>query len=58
MSQHNEKIKCPECSSIEDAIVIHAKTDFDWSTYIHDCSKCGYTIMESEWEEINPARFV
>lgn len=42
------KIKCPECNSIEDAEV---EFGILWNTYIHECKKCNYLIMESEWEE-------
>lgn len=45
----NTKIRCPECESIEDAEVILA---FPWSSFIHDCKNCGYTIMESEWDVV------
>lgn len=45
----NVRIKCPECGTIQDAIVEHT---FPFSTYVHHCENCGYVIMESEWEEI------
>ena len=43
------RIKCPECGTIQDAIVEHT---IPFDTYIHFCEKCGFVIMESEWEEI------
>ena len=43
------RIKCPECGKIQDAIVEHT---IPFNTYIHLCEKCGYVIMEDEWEEI------
>ena len=43
------RIKCPECGTMQDAIVEHT---LPFSTYVHFCEKCGYVIMESEWEEI------
>lgn len=46
---HEEKIKCPECKTIQIAIVIHT---FPLYTYIHNCTKCKYLIMESEWNKI------
>lgn len=49
VSQHEEKIICPECKSIETATVLHT---FPWATFIHECSKCKYVIMESEWEKL------
>ena len=47
MSGHLEQIICPECESRETAEVQH--TEPFWS-YVHICSKCGHTIIESEWE--------
>ncbi len=43
------QIECPNCGAIETAIVEH---DDPFNTYIHDCTKCGYTITESEWNEV------
>lgn len=44
------KIECPECGSIETAIEDHTTEPFP--TYLHSCNKCGYVIMESEWNVI------
>lgn len=44
---HEEKITCPECREIQMAMVQHT---IPFRTYIHDCKKCGYTIMESDWQ--------
>lgn len=46
---HLEKIKCPDCSCVQDGEVMHT---FPFWTYIHQCTGCGYTIMESEWNLI------
>ena len=46
---HNEFIVCPQCKEINHAKVLHT---IPFGTYIHDCSKCGYTIMESEWDKV------
>jgi C4-type Zn-finger protein len=46
---HTEKIKCPECGTVQEAKVYH--TGPFWS-YVHRCKKCGYQIMESEWNTI------
>ena len=43
-------IKCPVCGSVEMASIDHSTVPF--STFIHDCSKCNHTIMESEWEPL------
>jgi len=40
-------IECPNCRSIELAEI---KETIPFWTYIHDC-KCGYTIMESDWQK-------
>jgi hypothetical protein len=44
-------IECPECETIQAAIVEHT---IPFGTYIHRCKKCNYTIMESEWKEVKP----
>jgi predicted RNA-binding Zn-ribbon protein involved in translation (DUF1610 family) len=46
---HAVTIQCPECGMIQQAKVEH--TNF-WNIYVHDCTKCGYTIMESEWNTV------
>jgi len=49
-----ERIKCPDCGSVQQAD-IKSFVDKDgpcgWPMYVHFCL-CGYTIMESEWDEI------
>ena len=45
------KIECPECGSIEMAVEDYTTVPFN--TFIHSCNKCGYVIMESEWNKIN-----
>lgn len=45
------KIECPECGSIE--LAVEDYTTVPWHTYIHSCNKCGYVIMESEWERVS-----
>lgn len=44
---HHETIKCPECNRIQTAVVEHA---LPFDIYVHTCEKCGYVIMEREWE--------
>lgn len=46
---HTELIRCPECGAEQDATVEHT---WPWWSYIHGCVKCGYIIMESEWEVV------
>lgn len=48
---HTKTIQCPMCDHIQQAEVEHT---FPFYTYIHDCEKCGYTILESEWNEFKP----
>ncbi len=49
MNTYKETIICPECGSIETAFVLHTAP---WYSYVHDCLKCGYTIMASDWEQV------
>lgn len=42
-----ETIKCPECGTIQEAEV---KESIPWNVKIHECDKCKYLIMESEYE--------
>ena len=48
---HEQKIECPECKSIQTAKVIETIPFF---IYVHECTHCNYTIMESEWNRITP----
>ena len=44
-----EQIKCVQCGLVQPARVVME----DWMPfpcYVHDCTGCGYTIMESEWD--------
>jgi hypothetical protein len=50
LHHHTETIKCPECGLVQDAKVVHTEP---WDTRIHDCVKCEYVIMESEWEQVS-----
>ncbi len=43
------QIRCPECQSIQAATI---KQTAPFLTYLHDCTNCGYVIMESEWDEV------
>lgn len=46
MESHLEQIICLECSKVQTAVVEHT---IPWNSYIHECTGCGYIIMESEW---------
>lgn len=50
MQSHIDIIKCPNCSHIQSATVLHS---IPFSTFIHDCEKCKYVIMESEWNKMD-----
>lgn len=45
----HEPIICPNCGQIQCAKV---ENTIPFETYIHECEKCGYTIMESEWDKV------
>lgn len=44
-----ESIICPECGKVQKAKVKHT---MPFDTYIHECKKCKYIIMESEWQRV------
>lgn len=50
---HTEIIKCPECSKIQSANVKHTQPFY---SYVHECIKCKYIIMESEWLTVKPKK--
>lgn len=45
-----EKIKCPQCGTVQEATIILEKGAFD--TMTHTCVKCQYEICESEWQTV------
>lgn len=49
ISSHTELVICPECSITQPTEVVHS---WPWYSYVHTCVKCGYVIMESEWQEV------
>jgi len=44
-----EIIECPECKTVQEARPEHTALFVDYS---HDCTGCGYMIMESEWSAL------
>lgn len=42
-------IICPNCNSKQ---LGEVEETFPWLTFIHECEKCNYIIMESEWVNI------
>lgn len=51
LQSHVEIIRCPDCGICQKAIVEHT---FPWWDRTHCCIECGFWIMESEWERIEP----
>lgn len=51
VEQHVEHIHCPNCEDIQEATVLHTAP---WHSYVHTCTTCNYTILESEWEKATP----
>jgi hypothetical protein len=45
---HTEEIRCPDCGYLQNAKVEHT---VPWYSYVHQCTSCGYIIMESEWNK-------
>ena len=43
------KIVCPNCLSVQKA---EEEKAYPFWIYVHQCTKCGYIITESEWERI------
>lgn len=52
LTSHNETIVCPQCETVQRAEVLHTSP---WYSRVHVCTRCSYTIMESEWETYNYA---
>lgn len=44
--QQTDIIQCPVCNCVQ-----KAKVEFiwPWPAYVHECRRCRYVIMESEW---------
>lgn len=49
MASHVERIRCPKCGHIQNAVVEHSTP---WNTYIHYCEQCDFLIMESDWQKV------
>lgn len=49
-NMENVIIRCPECGEVQPATILPT---IPWNTFIHDCEKCDYIIMESEWDQID-----
>ena len=52
---HHEDIICPKCKAVERATVEHT---IPWFSYVHECSKCGFIAMESDWQEAHVLHLV
>lgn len=49
LGSHTETIECPECGEVQTAIV---EQTVIWNSYVHECQKCKYIILESEWNKV------
>jgi transcription elongation factor Elf1 len=47
---YTEKIKCPNCNTVQEATV---ERTIPFYTYVHECVNCQYVILESEWNNGN-----
>lgn len=45
-------IKCPECGHEQPSVVTHPYGDPRPPLYHHECARCEYVIIESEWQEV------
>jgi predicted transposase YbfD/YdcC len=52
---HYEDIICQGCQEVERAEVVHTRP---WFSYVHECSKCGFINMESDWTEAHVLHLV
>ena len=46
-----DRIECPRCRILNEAVVTQDDGD-PWPSFVHTCERCGYIIMESEWQEV------
>ena len=46
-----ELIYCPGCGAQQLAVVTHRR-GHPWPSYVHECTRCGYVIGESEWDPV------
>lgn len=52
-----DTIACPQCDFVQGAIIENWIGAFGpCASYVHTCIKCGYVIMESEWDSLRFAR--
>jgi hypothetical protein len=50
---HIDIIECPECKTIQQAIVEHK---WPWYSRVHWCINCEFIIMESDWKIVEPKK--
>jgi Zn ribbon nucleic-acid-binding protein len=46
---HVDQIKCPKCSQIQTAKVLHEWPQY---AYLHDCVHCGHRITKKDWKSL------
>ena len=52
-----DTIKCPNCGHIQEVELEEPKAYPYWYSLVHDCEKCNYTIMESEWDKVKESKY-
>lgn len=48
---YTDLIVCPRCALLQEADVTYEPAD-PWPTYVKECDRCGYIILESEWDSV------
>lgn len=48
---YTERIICPECSGVSLAGITWEEGN-PWPSYVHECPRCHYQILESEWDAV------
>lgn len=48
---YHDIIICPDCGYLQDAPVTFEEGD-PWPSYLKVCDRCGYIIIESEWQSV------
>lgn len=49
-----DTIVCPDCGWLQDAPIEFRNRD-PYPTYFKECERCGYLILESEWQSVRDA---
>lgn len=49
LPRHEETIRCPKCEHVQVAEILHSQP---FAMFVHNCERCEYIIMESEWDRV------